>query len=118
MLELINTVTHMKEGTYVFVFTILLGIKLQLAVNKYHYTYSLTEHFYPLKMRTQMRAQGKNCENTTYVLRHTCSSLTQNAPVHVATAVDILAAGPSLCEHEMQRPKRVSHTIIKRQVIP
>jgi len=44
----------MKEGTYVFVFTILLGIKLQPAVNKYRYTYSLTAYFYPLKMRTQM----------------------------------------------------------------
>jgi len=54
VLELINTVTHMKEGTYVFVFTILLGIKLQPAVNKYRYTYSLTAYFYPLKMRTQM----------------------------------------------------------------
>jgi len=43
----------MKEGTYVFVFTILLGIKLQFAVNKYRYIYSLT-HFYPFKMLTQM----------------------------------------------------------------
>ena len=38
-----------------------------------------------------MRAQGKNCENTTHVLQHTCSSVTQNSPLHVTTAVDVLA---------------------------
>jgi hypothetical protein len=79
----------MKEGTYVSVFTILLGIKLQIAVNRYRYMYSLT-HSYPLKMLTHMWAQGKNCDNTTYVLQHTCSSLTQNSPLHVTTAADVL----------------------------
>jgi hypothetical protein len=44
VLEQINTVTRMKGGTFVFVFTILPGIKLKLAVNKYRYKYSLT-HF-------------------------------------------------------------------------
>lgn len=38
-----------------------------------------------------MRAQGKNCENTTNVLQHTCSSVTQNSPLHVTTAAVVLA---------------------------
>ena len=53
VLELINIVTHKKEGTYVFVFTFLLGIKLRLAANRFRYIYSLT-HFYPFKMLAQM----------------------------------------------------------------
>lgn len=58
VLDGINTVTHLKEGTYIFVFRFLLEVMLQVAVNRHHYKCSST-HSYPLTMLTQMRAHRK-----------------------------------------------------------